>query len=253
MTANPLFKRYDTFEIRESPENTGLLFFGEQLKVTFGADIERMIFMQTQTTNPSGNKAHIVFDVRKLVFTALLAAISSVLMLFSIKVPLMPSFISFDFSDFPAVMASLTMGPIAGVFVCLVKNIIILFSSMTGGVGELSNFILSCCLVIPAGIIGRKINTYKGAVIGCVVGSVVMALLSIVSNYFLVYPIYENIMPIEAIINMYKEINPNVNGLLECLIVFNCPFTLIKGLVASVLCMPLYKVLRPVFNSYYRK
>ena len=58
--------------------------------------------MQTQTTNPSGNKAHIVFDVRKLVFTALLAAISSVLMLFSIKVPLMPSFISFDFSDFPA-------------------------------------------------------------------------------------------------------------------------------------------------------
>lgn len=209
--------------------------------------------MQTQTTNPSGNKAHIVFDVRKLVFTALLAAISSVLMLFSIKVPLMPSFISFDFSDFPAVMASLTMGPIAGVFVCLVKNIINLFSSMTGGVGELSNFILSCCLVIPAGIIGRKINTYKGAVIGCVVGSVVMALLSIVSNYFLVYPIYENIMPIEAIINMYKEINPNVNGLLECLIVFNCPFTLIKGLVASVLCMPLYKVLRPLFNSYYRK
>ena len=82
---------------------------------------------------------------------------------------------------------------------------------------------------------------------------ILMALLSIVSNYFLVYPIYENIMPIEAIINMYKEINPNVNGLLECLIVFNCPFTLIKGLVASVLCMPLYKVLRPVFNSYYRK
>ena len=80
--------------------------------------------MQTQTTNPSGNNALIVFDVRKLVFTALLAAISSVLMLFSIKVPLMPSFISFDFSDFQAVMASLTMGPIAGVFVCLVKNII---------------------------------------------------------------------------------------------------------------------------------
>ena len=96
--------------------------------------------MQTQTT---GNRAHIVFDVRKLVFTALLAAISSVLMLFSIKVPLMPSFISFDFSDFPAVMASLTMGPVAGVFVCLVKNIINLFSSMTGGVGELYNFILS--------------------------------------------------------------------------------------------------------------
>ena len=208
-----------------------------------------MIFMQTQ----SNKNLRLMFDTRKLVFTALLAAVASVLMLFSFKIPIMPSFISFDFSDFPAVMASLTMGPISGVFVCLVKNIINLFSSMTGGVGELSNFILSSCLVIPAGIIGRKINTYKGAIIGCVIGSVIMALLSIVSNYFIVYPIYENIMPIEAIINMYKEINPNVNGLLDCLIVFNCPFTLVKGLVASALCMPLYKVLRPVFNSYYRQ
>ena len=209
--------------------------------------------MQTQTTHSAENKARFAFDTRKLVFTALLAAISSVLMLFSLKLPLMPSFISFDFSDFPAVMASLTMGPISGVFVCLVKNIINLFSSNTGGVGELSNFILSCCLVVPAGIIGRKINTYKGAIIGCVIGSVVMALLSIVSNYFIVYPIYENFLPIDAIIGMYKAINPNVNGLLDCLIVFNCPFTLIKGLIASALCMPLYNVLRPVFNSYYRK
>ena len=205
--------------------------------------------MQTQTNN----NLRLMFDSSILVFTALLAAVASVLMLFSFKIPIMPNFISFDFSDFPAVMASLTMGPIAGVFVCLVKNIINLFSSMTGGVGELSNFILSSCLVIPAGIIGRKINTYKGAIIGCVIGSVIMALLSIVSNYYIVYPIYENIMPIEAIINMYKEINPNVNGLLDCLIVFNCPFTLVKGLVASALCMPLYKVLRPVFNSYYRQ
>ena len=126
--------------------------------------------MQTQTNK----NLRLMFDTRKLVFTALLAAVASVLMLFSFKIPIMPSFISFDFSDFPAVMASLTMGPIAGVFVCLVKNIINLFSSMTGGVGELSNFILSSCLVIPAGIIGRKINTYKGAIIGCVIGSVIM-------------------------------------------------------------------------------
>ncbi len=221
-------------------------------KITFETE-ERMIFMQNTTTQGQNNGTRRLFDTRRMIFTAMLAAISSVLMLFSFKIPIMPNFISFDFSDFPAVLASLTMGPVSGIFVCLVKNIINLFSSMTGGIGELSNFILSCALVIPAGIIGRKINTYKGAVIGCLIGSVVMALLSIASNYFIVYPIYENIMPIEAIINMYKAINPNVNGLLDCLIIFNCPFTLVKGLVASVLCMPIYKVLRPVFNSYYRQ
>ncbi|MBR4305302.1 MAG: ECF transporter S component [Ruminiclostridium sp.] len=202
-------------------------------------------------TNNNGT-AKMLFDTRKMVFTAMLSAVAAVLMVFSFKVPLVPNFLSFDFSDFPAVMASLTMGPISGVFVCLVKNLINMSQSMTGYVGELSNFILGCALVIPAGIIGRKIHTYKGAIIGCAIGSVAMALLSIASNYFIVYPIYQNIMPIEAIIGMYKEINPNVDGLLECLIIFNCPFTLAKGLIASALCMPLYKALRPVFNSYYR-
>lgn len=200
-----------------------------------------------------GSKPHTLFDTRKLVFTALMAALSSVLMLFSFNVPIMPGFISFDFSDFPAVMASLTMGPVSGVFVCLVKNIINLFTTKTGGVGELSNFLLSCCLVIPTGLIGKKINTYKGAIIGAVVGCFVMGILSIVTNYFIVYPIYENIMPMETIIGLYKAINPNVNSLLECLIIFNAPFTFVKGLVASLLCLPLYKVLRPIFNSYYRQ
>ncbi len=208
-------------------------------------------FIMNETNTNS--KTKMLFDTRKLVFTAMLAAVAAVLMMFSFKIPLVPYFMSFDFSDFPAVMASLTMGPISGIFVSLVKNVINLQQSLTGGVGELSNFILSCALVIPAGIIGRKIHTYKGAIIGCIIGCVSMALLSIASNYFVVYPIYQNIMPIEAIIAAYQEINPNVNGLLECIIIFNCPFTFAKGFIASVLCLPLYKALRPVFNSYYRR
>lgn len=205
-----------------------------------------------QNTTATTHRTKRLFDTRKLVFTALLAALSSVLFMFSFSIPIVPSFLTFDFSDIPAVLASLTMGPVSGVFVILVKAIINCFSSMTGGVGELSNFIIACFLVIPAGLIGSKIKSFKGAVIGCIVGSVLMALLSIASNYFLVYPIYENIMSLDAIMGMYKAINPNVNTLLDALICFNCPFTLAKGIIASAVSLPLYKVLRPVFNSYYR-
>lgn len=205
-----------------------------------------------QNANAEPVKAKKYFDTRKLVFTALLAAVASVLFFFSFSIPLVPSFLTFDFSDMPAVLASLTMGPISGVFVSLVKCLINLASSSTGGVGELSNFIISCFLIIPAGLIGRKINTIKGAIIGCVIGSVLMAGLSIITNYFFVYPIYANLMPIDVIIGMYKAINPNVDGLLACILMFNVPFTLTKALVASAICLPLYKVLRPVFNSYYR-
>ena len=201
--------------------------------------------------NSSNTKSKPLFDVRKLVFTALLAALSTVLLKFlSFPLPFIPNFITFDFSDVPAMLASLTMGPISGLAVCLVKNLIGCFSSMTGCVGELSNFILSSCLVIPAGFIAKKTG-YKGVIISCVAGAVAMALMGVASNYFIVYPLYTAMMPMEAIIGAYKAILPSVDSLLDCLLIFNLPFTFAKGLISAIIAVPLYKRLRPIFNSYY--
>lgn len=193
-----------------------------------------------------------LFDVRKLVFTALLAALSAVLMKFlSFPLPFIPTFITFDFSDTPAMLASLTMGPVSGIAVCLIKNIVGCFGSGTGCVGELSNFILSSCLVLPAGFIAKK-TSYKGVVFACIAGAAAMALVGVASNYFIVYPIYDKaVMPMEAIIGMYRAILPSVDSLIECLLIFNLPFTFAKGLIAAAISIPLYKRLRPVFNSFY--
>lgn len=196
------------------------------------------------------------FDVRRLVFTALMAALSIVLAEFlGFKVPIMPSFMTFDFSDVPAMLASMTMGPVSGVFVCLVKNIFGCFTTKTGCVGELSNFILSVCLVLPAGLLAHKsANTFR-AVIGCVSGAVMMALVSIASNYFLVFPAYSVAFgaPIEALVGKYQIILPSVDSLMDCLVIFNMPFTFVKGIIAAIVSIVLYKKLRPVFNGLYRE
>ncbi len=189
-------------------------------------------------------------DVRRLVFTALMAALSVVLSeLLSFKVPIMPSFISFDFSDIPAVLAALTMGPVSGIAVCLVKNLEGLLTTMTGGVGELSNFMLSACLVLPIGLAARKSHRYSAVILSCIAGAVLSGLVSVASNYFVVYPVYTAIMPMEAIIGMYKAILPSVDSLLECLVIFNMPFTMAKGLIAALLTVPLYKRLKPIFSK----
>lgn len=194
-------------------------------------------------------------NVRRLVFTALLSALSVILAeILKFKIPIMPSFISFDFSDAPAMLASLTMGPVSGVFVCLIKNVFGCFSTNTGCVGELSNFILGVALVLPAGIIAHKSKKLSRAIIGCFTGSVLMALFSFVSNYFIVYPIYDaTVLPIEAIVGMYKTILPDVKTLAQCLWIFNVPFTFVKGVIAAVISLVLYKHLRPVFNNIYRE
>lgn len=101
------------------------------------------------------------FQIRKMTVTAILAAVSTVLMFLSFNVPFMPSFIKMDFSELPALIAAFAYGPLSGVIVCLIKNLINLLSTQTGGVGELSNFILGCAFVLPAGLIYKHKKTKK--------------------------------------------------------------------------------------------
>lgn len=192
-------------------------------------------------------------DVRKLVFTALLSSLAYVLAEFlSFKVPIMPSFLTFDFSDSPAMLASLTMGPVSGVFVCLIKNLLGCITTKTMFIGELSNFILGVSLVVPAGIIAHGRVKFSRAVIAGAVGAVVMAVMGFVSNFLLIYPLYGLIgWSTEAIIGMYQEILPSVDNLAQCLLIFNVPFTFVKGVIAAVFSLVLYKKLRPIFNSMY--
>lgn len=76
-----------------------------------------------------------------------------------------------------------------------------------------------------------------------------MGLLSIPLNYYITYPIYANFMPIDAILELYRAIRPSANSLLECLVTFNAPFTLLKGLLDVALCLLIYKPLSPLLHG----
>lgn len=186
---------------------------------------------------------------RKIAMTAILAAAATVLMFISFKLPFMPSFISLDFSELPALLAAFTMGPLSGVAVCFVKNLINLSQSMTGGVGELSNFIIGSAFVIPAGLIYRRFPSFAGASLGALLGAALMAVLGLFSNYFIVYPIYTNIMSMDAILGMYRAINPGIENLWQALIIFNLPFTFCKGLISAIVTLLIYKKLEPLIQG----
>ena len=187
--------------------------------------------------------------LRALTVTAVLSAIAFVLMLLDFSVPFMPSFIKLDVSEFPALLASFALGPVYGVAVCLVKNLIHLLMTKTAGVGELSNFLLGAVFTVTAGLIYKLNKTKKGAYIGSFIGSVAMALLSLPINYFITYPFYMNFMPLESIIKAYQAILSGVDGLLSCLLIFNLPFTLAKGLLSFLLTVLTYKRLRPILKG----
>ena len=188
---------------------------------------------------------------RYLVISAMLSAVSIVLMQFDFSVPLMPSFIKMDLWDLPALIGSLYMGPLYGVIMAVVKNLLHLLRTSTGGIGELSNFLLSALFVLPAGVIYQKKKTRKRAIIGAVAGAACMAVGSVITNYFIVYPVYTAFMPMETIIAMYQAILPSIkNGdLLSCLVIFNMPFTFVKAMLSVVITLLIYNPLSPIIHG----
>lgn len=188
--------------------------------------------------------------LRAVCATGILSALAFVLMM--IEIPLsfiIPSFIKLDFSELPALIASFAYGPVWGVAVCLLKNLMHLPIGTTGGVGELSNFLLGAVFVFIAGLIYKKHKSKKSAFLGSVLGAVVMSVIGIFTNYYIVYPIYTAFMPMEAIIGMYHAILPSVDNLWEALIIFNTPFNIFKGLLDTLICMLIYKKLTPILKG----
>lgn len=189
--------------------------------------------------------------VRYIAVTAMLSAVATILMYIEIAVPFMPSFIKLDLSDLPALIGSFAMGPVYGVVIAAVKNLLHLFFTNSGGVGELANFLMNSAFVLPAGLIYMFHKTKKGAVAGALTGAVVMAVLSVPINYFIVYPVYTAFMPMDTIISMYQAINPHIQdgNLLQCLVTFNMPFTFVKAMLSVIVTFLIYKPLSPLIHG----
>lgn len=206
----------------------------------------------TQMTNKrAGARMNSKLDVRKMTVTAMLSAIAFVLMFLDTAVPIMPSFIKLDLSELPALVATFALGPVCGVIVCLIKNLLHLLITTTGGVGELSNFILGAAFVLPAGLIYQHKKTKKNAIIGAIVGAFAMAIISFPSNLFIVYPVYYNFMPKDVIIAAYQALVPfaNIDSIAKCLLLFNVPFTFVKGLISAIITILIYQPLRPLLKG----
>ncbi len=173
-----------------------------------------------------------------------MSALGFVLMLIELPLPfIIPEFVKFDFSEIPSLLTAYILGPVPGVIVCLIKNILKgVFFTTSGYIGELCNFILGCTLVIPAGMAFKKHKTPKMLFVWGLVGAAIMGVLSVPVNYYISYPVYTKLLPIETIIEMYEKILPdaskilgNTDGLLTCLVVFNAPFTFVKGAISVVI------------------
>lgn len=187
--------------------------------------------------------------IRNLVLIAVFSAIAYILMLLEFPIAfLIPSFVQFDFSELPALICAFASGPLAGVAVCLIKNLLHLMQSSSAGIGELANFVLGVAFVLPAGLIYKFNRSKKGAVLGMLAGAVIAAIVSFPINLFVTYPFYSNFLPYEQMLIMYQLLFP-VKSIAQALLVYNLPFTFLKYTVASLITLLVYKRISPLFRG----
>jgi riboflavin transporter FmnP len=177
---------------------------------------------------------------------AILSAMAVILMLFEFPLPFIaPPFYELDFSEVPVLLGAFALGPIAGIIIEAIKIIfnLLLNGSITGGIGEIANFVVGLLYILPAAIIYRKTKTKKGAVSGLICGSILMVIISCFVNAYIMLPAYGKVFGwnISKFVEMGAQIWPSTDSLLEFVIYCVAPFNLIKVVIVSIITFFTYK------------
>ena len=230
----------------ENPEQVGYDFEKGRQR----AQAEHRLKIKNKIETSNNNKSKNI-NVRAMCVIAIMSALGAVLMAVEFPIPmLIPPFIKLDFSEVPALITTFALGPVPGMAVCLLKNLIHLPFGSSMGIGELANFIFGAVFTGVAGLIYKHRHNRKWAAISCAVGALAMSVVCVFVNYWLIYPLYSKVLGLstEAIVGMYSQIH-EVNGLMAALALFNLPFTFIKGVIDSVICFLIYKPLSPILKG----
>ena len=190
-------------------------------------------------------KADTVFTLTRCGLLAAMAVI-----LFYIEIPVV-AFYKLDLSTLPAILAGFAMGPVEGVAVILVKDLVHLLGTSTSGVGELADFLMSCAFVVPASLIYRRAKSRGSALRGMVVGSVLMTASAVLINYFILIPAYQVLMnlPLHVIIGMGAAVLPFIDNTIKLVIFITAPFNILKSVVLSFVTYLLYKRVSPMLHQ----
>jgi len=199
------------------------------------------------------NKDLTFTKTRWLTYAGILAALAAVLMLWQIPVWFAPPFYKLDLSEVVVMLSGFILGPIGGVTVELLKNLLNLLmdGTETAYVGELANLIMGCSLVFPAAFLYKRGKNRKRALIGALTGTLCLIIVASLVNYFVMIPMYSQLygMPLEVIIGLGTKVNPAITNLPMLIVLAVMPFNLLKGAISAILSLLLYKALAPVLRK----
>ncbi|MEW9094423.1 MAG: ECF transporter S component [Clostridiaceae bacterium] len=190
--------------------------------------------------------------LNKSIKITLLSVIAFLVMYIELPIPFFPEFLKIDVSDIPALIGAFAFGPLEGIIIELIKNILHgVFATKTAFIGEVANFLVGAVIVGTAGVIYRGNKTKKSAILALAIGSIAMSIAAAMVNYYVLLPLYEKVLnvPIQASVELASKVNPMVTDLWTFILWTIVPFNLIKGVFVSIITLGMYKSVSPMLHK----
>lgn len=147
----------------------------------------------TKPKNKLGDAFRNYFTATRMAYLAVFTALAYVLYMPFLEFPIIPAvpFMKVDFSNSFVMIAGFSLGPVAGVVVGVLKEILhALTFSQTVGVGELANILIMLPYVLIPSIIYKKRKGIKTVLVSLAIGCVCQVIWSIPTNYLLTFPFF---------------------------------------------------------------
>ncbi|MCH5300555.1 MAG: ECF transporter S component [Ruminococcus sp.] len=153
---------------------------------------------QKTLTAPAENS----YKIKKMVILGIITAMAFVSVVF-FRLPIIPSvpFLDLEFKSAIILIGAFIFGPLSGLSMTLAVCIIEMFTiSDTGVIGCIMNILSTACLVCPAAFVYKKKQTALRAIIGVIIGAILMTFAMVLWNY-IVTPIYMGV-PREMVVKL---------------------------------------------------
>ena len=168
------------FDFKKPPLNREGFFFLEEYPQIF-------FEVKMMSTHENGTKK---FTTKRIVFIALFVALSFALSFFSFPIFPATPYMKLDFSNVFILLTGLLFGPVEGIVVCVLKEIIGITNSSSGGVGELANAIMTTSFILLPSLIYRIKKSTKAAIISLIPACLIGTAVALVTNRFIIFPMY---------------------------------------------------------------
>jgi riboflavin transporter FmnP len=208
----------------------------------------------TETQNDKKRNSSF-YHIYRITLIGILSAVAFGLM--KLEFPMLfiaPEFYKMDFSELPVIIGTFALGPISGVIIELLKNLlnVLIDGTATAFVGEFANFAMGVCYILPAGVLYYFRKTKKTAIVGLSISTVCCVVLGCFLNAYVLLPMYSRLYfkdDIELIIEMGTKVHSIIKDVPSFVIFAVAPFNLIKYGAASLITILIYKRISRILKN----